>query len=251
MEGKLKKNNIDFKEYWDEMYQSEFDLLYRFKMQYKEEIMDELEYINSINSNDKIFTKWKEKFVEIIYEFYNCIDFQTNTIAIMLYYNMYRKKYYKILSRYVNDYCNTSNLIEINNNNLKIDKTTSIKSVRKDITITINKILKEELDKFKVFDCYYNIEQLLLEVKNSYTTLCMWGYLDIQTIKRDFKNDIMDEIVKYNERKQKVDDLIVFKGYLTLLEVELYKSLPHEEKFKKIYNKYVSKSTRVKIKLKK
>ena len=43
----------------------------------------------------------------------------------------------------------------------------------------------------------------------------------------------------------------MYKGYITPLEVELYNSLSCEVKFKKLYNTYVGKLTKTKIKLKK
>lgn len=100
-------------------------------------------------------------------------------------------------------------------------------------------------------DTYNNIESVLLGIRDGYSTLCLWDYIDIETAKRDFINKVTEEIIKYNKREQKIDDLIKYQGYPTALVVELYNSILDEEKFNELYNAHVNKTMRIKIKIRK
>ena len=145
----------------------------------------------------------------------------------------------------------TGEVIDFVNGNLNINKSDDLKSVRSKMNMAINEILITIMKEFKSFDCYKEVEQLILAIRDGFTTLILWGYLDIKTAKNDFKNKILTELIKYNKRKQKLKELEIYFGYPTPLVIELYNNLLQEEKFNKIYNEYVTTSKKVKIKLKK
>ena len=87
------------KEKYDDIYEREMEELDRLKKQYKEEIRIELDYIYDVDSRDKLFMKWKDRFLEVIYDFFLCIDNQPNSISLKLNYAVFKEEEaYKVLS---------------------------------------------------------------------------------------------------------------------------------------------------------
>ena len=244
-------NDADSKSSYDKMYEKEYELLRKLKKQYKEELGEELNYIYHINFKDKIFAECKGRLLQITKEFYNDIDNQPNTISIKINYEVYKKERFEYLCYYLYKHWKKSKVIDFVNGNLNINKSDDLKSVRSKMNMAINEILITIMKEFKSFDCYKEVEQLILAIRDGFTTLILWGYLDIKTAKNDFKNKILTELIKYNKRKQKLKELEIYFGYPTPLVIELYNNLLQEEKFNKIYNEYVTTSKKVKIKLKK
>lgn len=246
----LKRKQTSTRKVYDDMNYKEMSKLTKLKKAYLKELKSELEYINSIDSRDKIFEIFKERFKKISTDFYNDIFGQPNTISLQINYNLYRKECFELLCYYTYENWKVSKVLEFVNGSLKIDNTTSLKSVRTNMTIIINEILINELDKFKTFDDYNNIKPILLGIRDGYTTLCLWGYIDIETAKKDFINKVTEEIVKYNKRKQKIDDLIKYQGYPSPLAVELYNNILNEDKFNELYNTHINTGMKIKMKIK-
>ena len=116
--------------------------------------------------------------------------------------------------------------------------------------ISIGKILNNELDEFKKLDDYIDIEPLLYSIRDGFAYICLYGYLDIEKTKMEFKNKIVLEINKYKQRKEIIDNLTRYYGYPTKLVVDLYNNILDEDKFKTLYNDKVDFKTKVKVKVK-
>jgi len=244
-------SDVDSKDFYDKMYEKEFELLRKLKKQYKEELEDELNYIYHINFKDKIFSEQKERFIQIIKEFYNYIDAQPSTISIKINYQVYKKDYYKQICYYLYKNWEISKVHNFVNNNLNITETDNLKTTRRKMNIAINEILFTVMNEFKSYDSYKELESIILGIRDGFTTVILWGYLDIEKAKKDFKNKILTEILKYNKRKQMILELKMYYGNNTLLVTELYNNILNEDKFNNIYNKHINASKRIKIKLKK
>lgn len=248
--SKKTNDNAHNKETYNNVNNQEISKLRKLKIAYTNEIKSELEYINSIDSRDKIFEIFREKFKHIATNFYYDILKESNSISLQYNYDWYRKEYFAFLCGYTYECWKVSKVHEFVNGKLKKDTSTSLEGIRKNMIIIINEILINELDKFKTFDDYNNIKPILLGIRDGYTTLCLWGHLDIETAKKDFVNKVTEETIKYNKRKQKIDVLIKYQGYSTPLAVELYNNVLNEEKFKELYNTHVNTSMKLKIKIK-
>lgn len=233
------------------MYEKEFNLLRKLKKQYKEEMEYEIEYIYKIDSRDKIFSKYKEDFLKIIFDFYNYIDSQPSTISIKINYKLYKKDFFKVLCDYLNKNYDSSNIAYFVNSSLDVEESDNLKMVRTKMIITINEILLNAMKKFKTYDSYKEIEPLLLGIRDGFTDLILWGYLDIETAKKDFEDKILTELIKYNKRKQLILELNIYYGNITPLVIELHNNILKEEKFNNIYNEHISTGKRIKMKLKK
>ena len=252
LEKNLKIEKMDNKDFYDGTYESEFDLLRKLKKQYKEELYRELEYIYEIDLRDKIFTEWKERFIEIIKNFYRYIDTLPNVISIKQNYEMYKKERFKLLCYYKYNNWETSKVMDFVNyrENFKIEETDNLKSVRTKMFLIINEILLTVMDEFKSYEYYKEIESILLGVKDAFATVVLWGYLDIETAKKDFRNKIVEELVKYNKRKQKLDEIAKYQGYIHPWVIELSHNILNEENFTNIYNEHVSTGQKIKMKIK-
>lgn len=242
-------SNMDKEKYAD-FCEREMEELSRLKKEYKEELCDELDYIYDIDSKDNVFFKWKETFLEVIYDFYHCIDDQPNTLSLKINYQVYKKKYYELLYFYLHDHFSISKILDFVNGMLKIDDTDCLRSLRNKMIRYMNVILNKELDEFKSLDVYKEIESLLLGARNGFADLCLWGYIDIEKAKVDFKNKIVLELIKYEKRKKLIDDLIKYYGYPNKLIIELYNNILNEDKFNSLYNDRVDTKTKVKVRIK-
>lgn len=237
------------KEKYDDIYERELEKLDRLKKQYKEEIRNELDYIYDIDSKDKLFMKWKDRFLEVIYDFYHCIDNQPNLISLKINYDVYLLKYFELKCWYLYDHWNNSKIIDFAGN-LDIDKNDGIKNVRNKMITTIRSILDKEMEEFKNIDNYFEIESLLLGYRNGFIDICLYGYDKIEKVKSEFKNRIVLEINKYNQRKEIIDNLTKYYGYPTKLVVDLHHNILDEDKFNTLYNEKVDFKTKVKAKVK-
>ena len=252
------KSNNSSNTYWDNMSKEEYENMYyrdmeelnRLKIKYKQEIKKEIDYISKVDSRDKIFVEWKDRFLETIIEFYRCIDSQPNSISLKVNYDVYKNEYFELICWYLYDHWNNSKIIDFAGN-LSIDKNDGIKSVRIKMTMTITSILNSEMDEFKSIDNYDEIEPLLLGVRDGFVYVCLFGYSNIDNAKKELKNKIVLEINKYSQRREIIDNLTKYYGYPTSLVIELYNNILNEDKFNSIYNDNVDTKTRVKIKIKK
>lgn len=251
LEKNSKPQNTSSKDFYDAMYKKEFELLRKLKQQYKKELEDELDYIYKIDSRDKVFAEVKLRLIEIIKGFYNDIDNQPSTISIKINYEIYKKERFKQLYYYLYKNWEKSKIMEFVNGQFNIEQTDNLKLVRTKMTITINEILITVINEFKSYYSYKEIEPLLIGLKDGFTTLVLWGYLDIETAKKDFRDKIVTEILSYNKRKQMIKELEIYYGYPTPLIIDLYNNILNEEKFNNLYNKNINTSQKIKIKLKK
>ena len=80
--------------------------------------------------------------------------------------------------------------------------------------------------------------------------ICLYGYDKIEKVKSEFKNRIVLEINKYNQRKEIIDNLTKYYGYPTKLVVDLYNNILDEDKFNTLYNEKVDFKTKVKVRVK-
>lgn len=237
------------KDKYDNMHYSDIEELSRLKRKYKEELNDELDYIYDVNARDNLFMKWKDRFLELIYDFFLCIDDQPDTFFIKAKYNIYKEQYYELLCYYLYD-CWKNSKITIFAGNLNIDMNDGLKSVRTKMIMFIINILNNELDEFKMVDDYYDIEPLLLGLRNGFADLCLWGYINIEKAKIDFKNKIVLELKKYNRRKEIIDNLTKYYGFPNKLVINLHNNILNEEKFNSLYNDGVDTKTKIRVKIK-
>ena len=224
--------------------------LWKLKIQYAKELRRELDYIYEVDSKDKIFMYWKDRFLEQIYDFFLCIDNQHNVISIKINYDYYRENYFELLCAYLYAHWNNSRVMDFVNGKLNIDENDGIKEVRTKMIMSINNLLNVELDEFKMLDDYIDIEPLLLSIRDDFAYVCLYGYANIDRIRKDFKDRVVLEIKKYNDRKAKIDNLIKCYGYPNKLVVELHNNILYEEKFISLYNDKVDTKTKVRVKIK-
>ena len=236
------------KEKYDDIYEREMEELDRLKKQYKEEIRIELDYIYDVDSRDKLFMKWKDRFLEVIYDFFLCIDNQPNSISLKLNYAVFKEEYFKLKCWYLYDHWNNSKILDFAGN-LGIDKNDGIKIVRNMMLVSIGKILNNELDEFKKLDDYIDIEPLLYRLRDAFGYLCLYGLTDINTAKKEFKNKIVLEINKYKQRKEIIYNLTKYYGYPTKLVVDLHNNILYEDKFKTLYNDKIDFRTKIKVRI--
>lgn len=239
------------KEKYDEIYEREIEKLCRLKKKYKEELCDEMDYILDINVNDNLLWKYRDRFLEVMNDFFLCIDDQPSTISLEINYQMYKKKYYELLVFYLYDNFNTSKILDFVNSKLKVNEKDNLKSLRTKMIMYMNEILNKELDEFRTLEEYDEIKPILLGLRNGFVDLCLWGYIDIEKAKIDFKNKIVLELNNYKKRKQMVDDLINYYRYPSKLVIDLYNNILNEDKFNLIYNSNIDMKTKVRVKIKK
>ena len=101
-------------------------------------------------------------------------------------------------------------------------------------------ILKFELICFIDEPVFEEILPLLYSIKKKYILSCLYGYSKIEDIKTAFKNDIVNELKKYQKRKQLLSDLEANKSFvITNIKtiVNLRENILSEEKFYTIYSK--------------
>ena len=242
-------SNVD-KEKYDDFCEREMEELARLKKEYKEELCDQLEYIYDIDSRDNIFFKWKDRFLEVIYDLYYCIDDQPNTLSLRINYQVYKKKYEELLYFYLYDHFSASKILDFVNGKFKIDDNDGLRILRNKMIRYMNVLLNMELDEFRMIDEYKDIESLLLKIRNGVIDLCLFGYIDIEKAKIDFKNKIILELIKYRKRKQLIGNLIKYYGYPNKLVIELSNNILNEDKFNSLYYGGVDTKTRIKAKIK-
>lgn len=237
------------KEKYDDIYEREMKELDRLKKLYKEELRNEWADIRNVDSRDKLFMKWRTRFVFLISDFCESIDKQPNSISLKLNYAVYKEEYFKLICWYLYDHWNNSKIIDFAGN-LDIDKNDGIKNVRNKMITTIRSILDKEMEEFKNIDNYSEIESLLLGYRNGFIDICLYGYDKIEKVKSEFKNRIVLEINKYKQRKEIIDNLTKYYGYPTKLVVDLYNNILDEDKFNTLYNEKVDFKTKVKVRVK-
>lgn len=237
-------SKVQYEEYSDD------EELLELKVQYMKELKRELEYLQEVDSKDKIFMYWKDKFLKLIYDSYLSISSQSNIISIKVNYDYYRENYFELLCAYLYAHWNNSRVMDFVNGKLNIDENDGIKEVRTKMIMSINNLLNVELDEFKMLDDYIDIEPLLLSIRDDFAYVCLYGYANIDRIRKDFKDRVVLEIKKYNDRKAKIDNLIKCYGYPNMLVVELHNNILYEEKFISLYNDKVDTKTKVRVKIK-
>ena len=171
-------------------------------------------------------------------------------MSLKINYQVYKKKYYELLICYLYDHFRTSKILDFVNCKLKIDDTDGLRSLRNKMIRYMNVLLNMELDEFRMIDEYKDIESLLLKIRNGVIDLCLFGYIDIEKAKIDFKNKIILEFIKYRKRKQLIGNLIKYYGYPNKLVIELSNNILNEDKFNSMYYGGVDTKTRIRAKIK-
>lgn len=225
----------------------------KLKEKYREEVRREGDYIFEVDSRDKIFMKWKDKFLKVIDDFLFCIDDQANVSVLQINYDYFKQSYLELLVCYSYDCwksCWVNNYMVEYINDLNLDKSDKIKDVRNKLIIIIKSYLDLEIGEFKPIDVYGEIKSFILEIRNNFVKMCLYGYISIPSAKREMKNKIVLEINKYKKRKQVIDDLIKYYGRSNKLVVELYNSILNEDKFNSLYNDKIDFKTKIRVRVK-
>lgn len=223
----------------------------KFKKTYLTIAHKELNYITTISFKDKIFREYKIKFIEVINEFIKNINVKTDIEALEESYKAYNEKYLQLLVNYPFEHWKHSKIDEFVNGGLKYNKPgqNSLESIREDMNTIIDLILKNELVKFRNNESYDEVRQVLLTIKSGYKDLCLWGYIDINTTKKQFNKKINKLINEYNKRKELYHDLKNVETESPYIEA-LYNVISDKDEFYTIY-KQTDTSIKVKAKVKK
>ena len=115
---------------------------------------------------------------------------------------------------------------------------------------SITNILKLELSRFINEESFDEVLPLLYSIKKKYILTCLYGYAKIENIKTTFRNDIINELKKYRQRKKILDELEENESFvITNLKtiINLRENLLKETDF---YNTYSQINTLTKIKCK-
>lgn len=92
---------------------------------------------------------------------------------------------------------------------------------------------------------------IINQIKEKYILICLYGYKDIEAIKKVFNNNISYELKKYNERKHIINEL---KSDQTIANsqiiIDLENAIYNEKIFYLIYSK-IETLTKIKSKAKK
>lgn len=213
-----------------------------------QEINEELNYISSIDDNDKVFAIFKQRFKNLIICFYNLIQ-NSSTTNLNSYYQNYKNKYEELLTYYCYEAWNHSKILSFlrSHSNKNIN---NLKNARTKMKETINNILEQELATYKtlIFD-YNSLKPLINGLREGFSDLCLWGYMDIKTTKLEFKKRLIIEIAEYRKRIELVDSLKKIENGITPEIKELYNNIYDKEKFYQTYDK-ISFTKKAKVKIK-
>ena len=214
------------------------------RAKYMQELDEELKCIYEICSDDIIYSEWKERFLEVVNDFYVQCKHTHNIRFLITYYRVYKENYYTLLCYYKYHHWTTSKIKYFGNGVLKINKDDNIKSVRNKMVLTINDELIPILNDRE-------LKPLLLELKNIYVLECLYYATNIEDIKEKFRNNIILEIDKYNKRKEIISSLLECYKECPKFIIELYTNILDEERFNAIYKQNVGIKTKIKMKIKK
>lgn len=213
-------------------------------------IKEELDEINSIENDDLIFMRHKQKMVNIIFNFSNNIIQINNNLEekFKKEYQNFKSKYQKALIEYYIDFSKTTC---IDNNLWTIHYCDTFKEVRKCMFISIHDELNNELHKYFNHKYYKNLLPLLNKLKHPFVIDCLYGNKDIYTTQIQFNNRIVLELKKYEKRRRLIDELKTDKIISILpIIIELEYAILDEEKFYNLYSQ-INLTTKIKCKIKK
>lgn len=210
-----------------------------------EEIVTELQEISSIPFGDKIFSNHRVIFLNILKNYLVKINVNDNKIIIESLYQSYKKQYLEALVAYKYDFWVTSHVREWNTDNIY----SSIKELRTLFKLQIDNILKNELYKYKNYEKYNEIINILLEYKQNYILSCLYGQLILEKTKQEFNKKIINEFRDYKKRKKILEELMYDKG---IVSSELFEELKEKigKNPKEFYETYHKLSFSSKIKSK-
>lgn len=206
------------------------------KKKYKEEALEELKFIRSINNLDLIFDGYRERFEELINKFYKKIDSVLSFSSLEFIYQSYREEYFKLACWYNYDTWEKSKIFDFVKGGSTITIETTLKEIRRNKIYKINELLLEELDKYKDIEDYNIFESLLIKTMGSFVYVCLFGYADINKTKEDFNMKAKEIINKYYKRKKLLDELIKSEGAILPHSIELYNLILNEEAFYRLYD---------------
>ena len=232
------QNDTNNKEY--------LEILKKFKNELKKEL-ETIEKINLSNPYDKLFQKNKPFLLSILNEFSYKILITKSTYSIKRDYQNYKNQYNNALVNYYLDFYKAAG---INTHIYTIQHYDTLNDVRNLMHDSIADILKLELVCFIDEPVFEEILPLLYSIKKKYILSCLYGYSEIEDIKTAFKNDIVNELKKYQKRKQLLNDLETNKSFvITNIKtiVNLRENILSEEKFYNIYSK-INMFTKIKSK---
>lgn len=215
------------------------------KLKYLKKVTSEFDYIKTIDERDKLFKSFEFSFLKIINNFLNNIQSVNNIPDLEKLYKKYTRDFDFVLINYKNKLYNISGV--------KIwysEYETTIKDTREVLLVIINNILQEELNKYINYNCFREIHKLLLAIQEGYAKRCLYGYDNIEKIKKELHIRIHKEINGYTLRKKQLKELKTDKT----IDLQTIKSLEElilfEDKFNNIY-KQINGLTKFKCKIKK
>lgn len=200
-------------------------------------LKEELLYIKTIDNLDITFYKYKDRFTEVIYKMIKVVNNVDTKEELTYFYNNYEEAHFKLMCWYNYDHWTKTKIMDFVNSNMVITRETKLRELRSKKLDIINNIFELELYKYKNIDDYLKLEPLLLQIKNNYNLICLYGYDDIDNIKINFNKIINEEINKYYKRKKLLDELIEYDGTILPDRIELYHNILNENKFYELYNR--------------
>lgn len=212
---------------------------------FKKEIIQERNTIEKINCQDKIFHQNKSKLISILQKFSYRIPATTNLSEIKREYQLFRNEYVDALANYYINFIKTSHIYT---NLCTIQYSDSLKKIRNLMYKSIENILQQELYKFPYNSYFFNQNPIINQIKEKYILICLYGYREIETIKKEFNDDISLEFKKYQIRENIINNL---KYDPTIADsqiiIDLENNILNEEYFYQIYSQ-LDTLTRIKCK---
>lgn len=215
----------------------------------KSDVTKEIDEINSIENNDLIFIKYKQKLLSILLNISNNVVKNYNdTILLKIQYQKFKEEYQNILIEYYIDF---SKITKIDNDMWTIHYCDTLKEVRNCMIVSIYDELSNELNKYSNHQYFKDLLPLLNRIKPSYIIHCLHGNKDKYTIKREYSNRIVLEFKKYEKRRRLIDELKTDETISILpITIDLEYAILDEEKFYNIYSQ-INLSTKIKCKIRK
>ena len=215
------------------------------KIKYFKKVTSEFDYIKTIDEKDKLFKSFEYDFLRVINNFFNKIQSVNNIHELEILYKKYTKDFDIVLTNYKDEFCNTSGIrIWLSEYDL------TIKDTRENNLAIINNILQEELNKYINYSCFKEIYKLLEAIQEGYAFTCLYGYDNIEKIKKDFHIQIHKEINGYTLRKKQLEELKTDKTIDLQIINSLEELILFEDKFNNIY-KQINGLTKFKCKIRK
>ena len=237
-----KKQKILLKENYLNKNKEEYIKILR---KFKNEIIQEKNTIESIDHQDKLFNQNKDKLISILHKYSYRITTTTNISEIKKEYQLFRNEYVDALANYYIDFITASHIST--ETNIIILYSDNLKKIRNMMYKSIDNILTKEISKNTYNNC--NNQNLIInQIKEKYILTCLYGYREIEIIKKTFNNEIRIEFKKYQIRKNIIDNLKYDPNIAnSQIIIDLENNILNEEYFYQIYSQL---NTLTKIKCK-